>query len=70
MKPDPKNPRTCLYRLFRPEFVVQYSKPLCSDGFCKWNRADDADLIEATEYFENTYVPEVAKKVDAEYVVI
>lgn len=66
MKPDPKYKTMCLYRLFRPEFVVQYRKPLCSDGFCKWYRGDDADLIEATEHFETVHIPEVAKQADAE----
>lgn len=54
-----------LIRLLRPEFVVKYHKPLCSDGFSRFIKGNDdhihnAELQEATKYLRAVVVPDFA----------
>jgi len=54
-----------LSRLLRPEFVVSYSEPLCSDsfsGFVKGNHQKvNNSIVEATEYLIRTLIPKFVK---------
>lgn len=59
-----------LFRSFRPEFVMKYSKNLSSDAFCDWgyhNRAlNDSEVTEATLYLHQKTIPILAAELDAE----
>ena len=56
-----------LSRLFRPEFVRDYSKPLCSDafsGFIKGTPREsehNKEIEEASQYLASILIPKVAK---------
>lgn len=54
-----------LFNLFRPEFVKQYKKPLCSDGFSNFLEIDEKylneDIREATKYLYEILVPKFIK---------
>ena len=62
-----------LYRLFRPEFVRQYPKPLCSDGFSGFVAHDprcndyNNDLVQATNVLYKRVIPELARELDAAF---
>lgn len=59
-----------LWKLFRPEFLKLYTKPLCSDTFSKFMENIDEhntckeNISKAQEYLENTLIPNTAKKLD------
>lgn len=57
-----------LYRLFRPEFVAKYPKPLCPDAYGGWpleNRQQyEADVDEATQTLLNEACPKFAATLD------
>ncbi|KAL7711905.1 Clu domain-containing protein [Entamoeba marina] len=59
-----------LYRLFRPEFVRLYNKPLSSDAFSPFDKDDPMketnriEIIEATNYLYNTIIPEFVSDVE------
>jgi hypothetical protein len=62
-----------LYRLFRPEFVRHYPKPLCSDGFSGFVAHDprcneyNTDLVHATNVLYKRVIPELARELDAAF---
>lgn len=59
-----------LFRLLRPEFVKQYSEPLCSDAYSAFVPAEDAaehnaEITRATEHLRRVCVPAVARRLIA-----
>jgi len=54
-----------LYRLFRPELVLQYEVPLCSDSLSRFVETNQKeytiDVFRANNYLVNTIVPNFAK---------
>ena len=48
--------KTFLYKVFRPELVKRFHKPLCSDAFSPFARSDpkrkehEEEVMEATDY--------------------
>eukprot|EP01116_Phalansterium_solitarium_P022569 TRINITY_DN7502_c0_g1_i1.p1 TRINITY_DN7502_c0_g1~~TRINITY_DN7502_c0_g1_i1.p1 ORF type:complete len:1638 (+),score=449.85 TRINITY_DN7502_c0_g1_i1:121-5034(+) len=68
MTPSEDVQRSYLVRLFRPEFLRAYHKPLCSDGFSRFIRNDpdrehyNDEIREATTYLLETVVPDFAKQ--------
>lgn len=54
-----------LFRLLRPEFVVSFVSPLCSDGYSKFIQAHNAvglnrELARATAVLQNELIPQFA----------
>jgi hypothetical protein len=64
---DQRFPMSHLFRLFRPEFLKNYKKSLCSDAFSSLIIHDpkksqyEADIQEATHYLLEEYIPNFAK---------
>ncbi len=64
--PRPSGPRMAhLYRLLRPEFVIAYMNPLCSDGYSKFIQSHNAvslnkELARATALLQNELIPQFA----------
>mmetsp|Transcript_25879 Transcript_25879/g.36402 ORF Transcript_25879/g.36402 Transcript_25879/m.36402 type:complete len:629 (-) Transcript_25879:2-1888(-) len=69
--PDPKIPCSYLVNLFRPEFVVNYPKPLCSDAYSLFirntehNEEHDQEIKEATDFLLTKLVPKFAATLTA-----
>ena len=55
------------YKMFRPEFVMYYSRPLSSDCFTGWGKINkdkyNSVAIEATNYLYNNVIPKFANEI-------
>jgi hypothetical protein len=59
-----------LYRLLRPEFVLDYPTPLCSDAFSMFIRLDpansihNAEVMKASQALQQKTIPDFARKLN------
>ena len=69
MRPlGPSQSREIFYKLFRPEFVQSFEKPLSPDAFAAFGEADishHATILEAQTLLFDTVIPEVGAKMTA-----
>jgi Clustered mitochondria/Translation initiation factor eIF3 subunit 135 len=67
--PSPQNPREVFYKLFRPEFVSTYEKPLSSDAFSSFGLIEREKqcigVIEATKELTERTIPKIAQLMSA-----
>ncbi|PRP76021.1 hypothetical protein PROFUN_01737 [Planoprotostelium fungivorum] len=77
MPPEPPStPSSFLYRHFRPEFVMNYPKSLCSDGHSLFVRHDPdrtlykEEIKEAHYFLLNVIIPSFACVLDTEYSIV
>lgn len=67
VQPDPNYPQGHLYRLFRPELLASFKKPLCPDAFSGFILQDpdikvhNTEIREATQYLHDHVIPAAVK---------